>query len=213
MLCHEFKCIFVHVPKTAGQSIEHVFLELTGYNWRTRQHLLLRPNDDPSLGPHRLAHLTATEYVSCGHVAPQQFNEYFKFSFVRNPWARIVSSYKFKGVSAKIDFKTFLFSHMPEPGWTAIYRHFIPQYDYLYDEHGNCLVDFIGKFESLQNNFDQVCRKLGITQRSLPHANKSTENLARTGKHYTDYYDDESRQFVADKYRNDIQSFDYEFGK
>lgn len=213
MLSHEFKCIFVHIPKVAGQSIEHAFLDLTGYTWKTRKHLLLRPNDNPSLGPRRLAHLLASEYLSCKHVTQKQFDEYFKFSFVRNPWSRIISSYKWKGFHDKVDFKTFLFKHMPEPGWTANYRHFLPQHGYLYDENGDCLVDFIGRFENLHKDFEQVCKRLNIKQFNLPHVNKSPENSASKGKSYTDYYDDESKQFVAEMYKNDIQAFKYEFGQ
>jgi hypothetical protein len=77
MLCHHDRCIFVHVPKTAGQSIEHVFLDRVGLTWETRAPLLLRPNDQPRLGPPRLAHLKAREYVACKYVTPEQFAGYF----------------------------------------------------------------------------------------------------------------------------------------
>ena len=176
MLCHEYKCIFVHIPKTAGQSIEHVFLRRLGLTWETRAPLLLRPNNNPKLGPPALAHLTASEYITCGHVTPEQFDSYFKFSFVRNPWARIVSEYKYRGYPKKIDFKTYLFKHLPKPGWSDEYRHIMPQYNFLYDEKGKLLVDFVGKFENLQNDFYKVCKRLGFPPITLPHANKSLKS-------------------------------------
>lgn len=233
MLCHEYKCIFVHVPKTAGQSIELFFLGLLGLSWESRAPLLLRPNDDPKLGPPRLAHLKAAEYVTCGHLKQEQFDTYFKFSFVRNPWDRIVSEYKYRGYARSFDFKTYLFKYLPEPGWTDTYCHFIPQYDFLFDAEGKLLVDFVGKFESLEHDFDNVCCKLGISETALPHMNKSLDrnqqkrgakylrNLrhliplrARTDvfKHYTEYYDDESKNFVMHLYKKDIDTFNYEFG-
>src|SRR5687768_14243923 len=62
VICREYRCLFVHVPKTAGMSIEHVFLRLVGLTWETRAPLLLGGNDDPRLGPPRLEHLKASEY-------------------------------------------------------------------------------------------------------------------------------------------------------
>ena len=81
-------CVFVHVPKCAGQSVEMFFLNRIGLDWERRAPLLLRPNDVPALGPHLLAHLKAHEYVEKKWMTPLEFNEYFKFAFVRNPWGQ-----------------------------------------------------------------------------------------------------------------------------
>ena len=66
MISHRHRCVFVHIPKVAGQSIEHVFLGWNGLNWKGRAPLLLRPNEDPRKGPPRLAHLRAQDYVPDG---------------------------------------------------------------------------------------------------------------------------------------------------
>jgi hypothetical protein len=227
------RCLFVHVPKTAGMSIEHVFLGLLGLTWEGRAPLLLRANHDPRQGPPRLAHLTAAEYVSCGYLSAEQFESYFKFSFVRNPWDRMVSEYKYRGYPVKIDFKTYLFRRLPPPGWTDTYRHIMPQHDFLHDESGRLLVDFVGRYETLQADFDRVCARLDLPPTPLPRVNRSLEDrrpmsfrelrkrLRRaihsrerrhTFPHYTEYYDQESREFVGRMYRRDVESFNYSFG-
>lgn len=232
MLSQKYNCLFVHIPKTAGQSVEHVFLALSGLTWQTRASLLLRPNDDPDLGPPRLAHLKASEYVSYGYITPEEFDTCFKFSFVRNPWDRIVSEYRFRRYPRKFDFKTYVFEHLPKPGGKHHF-HTMPQHEFLFDTKGKCLVDFVGRFESLQEDFDRVCSRLAIPDTPLPHLNnsRSQNRRRRSAKgyirrlieyrrvrahsfdHYTEYYDDESREFVGQMYEKDIALFKYEFGQ
>ena len=231
MLSHEYKCIFVHIPKVAGQSIEHVFLDLHGLTWESRAPLLLLPNDNPMLGPPRLAHLKASEYVSCGHVSREKFDSYFKFSFVRNPYSRIVSIYKYLGYFEIMPFKQFLKTDFSdEDRWEP--KLFVEsQWDYLFDENGKQLVDYIGRFEELQSGFNHVCEEIGLPETMLPFVNKTGSNLSSYGafkkfvKHisplhknysvqgrYTEYYDDESRKLVADLYEKEIEVFKYRFG-
>ncbi len=142
-------------------------------------------------------------------------NNYFKFSFTRNPFDKLVSEYKWfsdqknpwNGIACKKHYlntsfntflKKFISNHIGDP-W-----HTKSQYDMLkpLDQ-----MDFIGRFENIQKDFDKVCKKIGIPQHKLPHKNK------RKHKHYTDYYDDETRQIVADKYAEDIEHFGYKFGE
>lgn len=226
MICKEYKCIFVHIPKVAGQSIERFFLARLGLSWEQRAHLHMMKNRDPARGTEKLSHLAASEYVRCGHISQQEFDEYFKFSFVRNPWARIVSEYRYRNYFKYKSFKDFVMNKMPEPSFKDDYRHVMPQYDMLYDEGGDCLVDFVGRFESLQADFDTVCEKLGFEESTLPFINSSDKLsrklrrkikslLYRNGeenkKHYTEFYDDEVKEVVAKYYQKDIEVFGYSF--
>ena len=147
---------------------------------------------------------------------------YFSFTFVRNPWSRLVSTWKDKCFSDttsvvykemyspyRNSFKDFIFTLSEDPDkfyatWEGIIdRHVRPYIDLcpLND------IDFIGRFENLQHDFNTVCDKIGIPQKKLPHRNKTKH------KHYTEYYDDETREIVAKKYAKDIEYSGYEFGE
>jgi hypothetical protein len=227
LICQSFKCVFVHIPKAAGQSIEQFFMDRLGLDWNTdREALCLQNNDRPDLGTEKLAHLSAAEYVACGHMTQQDFDDYFKFSFVRNPWSRILSEYRYRNYFHHHSFRDFVLNKLPKPGFDDKYRHVMPQYDMLHDQQGNLMVDFVGRFETLQTDFEQVCVRLGIEDAHLPHRNRSdkkSRDLKRRIKNILfmngenrhqelrDYYDDVTREAVADYYRSDIETFGYRF--
>lgn len=234
MICAEFECLFVHVPKTGGLSITRFFLDRLGLTWEERGPLLIRPNDDPAAGPPGLAHLTTEEYLRFGYLDEERFRRWFKFGFVRNPWDRLVSDYLFFH-AGRYGFKRFVMERFPTPAddcyrtHTGRYRHILPQHRYLYDEEGNLLVDFIGRFERLNEDFAKVAARLGIEGAvTLPHMNGADDNfrrrllqkgLARPDQRitpakrpdYRSFYDEETHAFVAEYYAQDIELFGYRF--
>lgn len=245
MICHHYKCIFVHIPKTAGQSIEHIFLELLGLSYKTRAPLLLRKNDSPELGPPMLAHLKIDQYLECKYLTEEQLNSYFKFAFVRNPWSRMISFYKYLGYSRRMSFKAFLMNSFKREVWTQMHWFVSPQSEFICNKDGEVTVDFVGRFENLQDDFNDVCLSLGIPHTVLPRINitgiaqnnkripfslKRIRNAFRKNllhrllelgyrtiaedhakKVYTEFYDQESIEFVSDIYSSDIKLFGYKF--
>jgi len=229
MICKPFNCIFVHIPKAAGRSIEQYFinrLNLDRDNLSHRQQLLLTDNTDPSMGTEKLSHLSAAEYIQCGYVSRQEFDNFYKFSFVRNPWSRLVSEYRYRNFLSHKSFKDFVMNKLPPPGWDDKYRHVMSQTKMLYDDSGHLLVDFVGRFEHLERDFNKVCEHFGFDDSHLPHINssdkKSREFRRKTRnflyrnqesdlRKYVDFYDDETRALVARLYRSDIDNFGYKF--
>ena len=198
MINHKHKCIFIHIPKTGGTSIESAL-------------------GDWGLTPHNECELMGDTYRSQHHtlqsVKKSLRENYFKFAFVRNPWDRAVSSYCYyrDGGNKKSD------SHLQEllpsdfKSFVAHEWNVIPkiarkdQFSYL-EVDGKVELDFIGRFERIEYDYEYVSKKIRLT-RKLPHVRISKH------KHYTDYYDDKTRDIIAERYARDIEYFGYKFGE
>jgi hypothetical protein len=149
-----------------------------------------------------------------------KYSDYLIFVASRNPWDKFVSGWKYlqksfpkvlkrtfiKGLSLK-EAALNLPKYQTGPSGHD-YRHITRnQVDILIDKSGKFIPNVVIRFENLQEDFNVVCDKIGIPRQQLPHHNK-TEH-----KHYTEYYDEETKQIVAEKYAKDIEYFSYKFGE
>jgi hypothetical protein len=191
----QYRCIFVHIPKCAGVSICR---SLFGNN---------------GAGHHSIA--TFQQVFD----APS-FEHYFKFTFVRNPWDRLLSAWRFlraggfndtdrrwarRHLSEFPDFGTFV-RHWLTPENARSWVHFRPQTDFLRLDNGRPGVDFVGRYELIDTDFRQVCDQLGI------NAPLSTLNVAPAPRRdYRTAYGSESRAIVANVYAQDIGELGYDF--
>lgn len=227
MISKKHKTVFVHVPKVAGQSIEHMFLQDLDLDWDRREVLLLRRKQSYEKGPERLAHLLAKDYVRLGYISQAEFNEYFKFSFVRNPYKRVFSFYNFLGYSRIISFRTFVGKVVPDKLEQKDF-FFLSQYDYLYNEEAILMVDFVGRLENINEDIETVKSNCGLKNVALPHANKSKGewkralglllrepklrsniSLGHKGKVYESVMTEEIRNKIYDLYEKDFSAFGY----
>lgn len=179
--------IFIHIPKTGGISVvTHIKKYLGSLNHNHRS-------------------------VNFYNLDLRQRN--FIFTFVRNPYDRIVSAFYYlkQGLAHKAenDFGKTLhdnFSDFVKKDLIKCininYLHFIPMNFWLNDS-----VDFIGRFENIQEDYNYVCDNLSIPHNKLQVFNKSKH------KHYTEYYDNESKQIVENIYQIDIFKFGYSFDR
>ena len=192
--------LFVHVPKTAGNSIQSVLRDCS-----EDELVALRKEQD---GIERFGlrnpkykirkHSTLREYREA--LGDEQFRTLYKFTCVRNPWDRMVSYYftptqtpehwnwkKFRGIISK-----------------AVS---IPDYLRLDEAEADPFanVDYIMRFENLTDDFRTVCKQLHISMPMLPQYNRSCR------EHYSKYYDDELRELVRTRFAREIERFRYTF--
>ena len=205
MISDKFKCIFVEVPKTGSTSIKSILHQPSKLRLKISQIADART----MLGYPPSLHLNIWQIASM--VKIDKFNSYFKFGFVRNPWDRAVSLYERKeGLQMKpnMSFERFI-EWMRYASCTCIYP--VPhryQLDWFVNPHGDVIVDFIGKYENLENDWAKVARKLGI-HGELPALNV---NAGRT-RDYTKYYSDRTKRIVSERFAVDIEYFGYKFGE
>lgn len=137
------------------------------------------------------------------------WSDYFTFSFVRNPWDRMVSWYSM--AMQNVSLHTPSLERIRQAGGfdkflklDGLAHSSNNQLDYLTDEDGNIIVDFIGRYEQLRMDFNTICERLDM-QAILRHL-----NFSRHGD-YQDYYNDETRELVAKRFAKDIEVFGYTF--
>lgn len=184
-------------------------LDLT---WDTRQDLFLKKNYNIFLGPSRLAHLFAKEYVGLEYITKEKFDEYYKFAVVRDPYTRIISELNYQGIKRKKSFFSRGFESIeqyingvPKSGRSDAYRHICPQADYLLNaSRQEILVDEILKFENLADDFLRISEKVFGEKLPLPRRNSTTAKNWRV-----EDISETDRQFIAEFYKIDFTMFEY----
>lgn len=141
------------------------------------------------------------------------YRGYFKFSFVRNPWDRLVSCYTEKVLDqgrwadifgAEPSFQHFVRTVASIPDEDADI-HWRSQHVNLVDRDNKVVVDFLGRVEEIEDGVHYIAARTGLKCK-LGHYRKSNH------RPYTSYYDDETRQLVAQRFAVDIAMFGYQFG-
>ena len=191
----------MHIQKTGGSSVS--------------KHLLgANINAYWFLAKHATA-LDAKERLA------NDYQEYFTFAFVRNPWDRLVSWYNMIRIQGPKDPTNRFWSYILSN--SSCFEEFIKnctetvfqhdsgksimrnQIDYMSDSKSNIIVDEIGRFETLTEDLHRILNRLLIPFDSLPVEN------ALPHAHYSTYYTDETREIVATRFKRDIEYFGYRY--
>ena len=212
------KCIFIHIPKTGGSSVHNTLIE------KIKPEIGVTHAEE---GHYKL--ITARKRLK-SHMLVPYVDDYFTFCFVRNPWDRFVSAYNYLLTGGSINedpvtgmdkkdrdnfispYKTFNDFVLMNSAGNKIYtkllwqQHFVPQYKFILNAENNLeSVDYIGRFENLHEDFDFICKKIGIEPLDLKHLNN------RPHESYQLYYTDKTAEIIYNTYKQDIDYFNYSF--
>jgi hypothetical protein len=219
MIFHEYNTIFFHIGKTGGSSVEnalgykrykddsHIEKYLTG--WSKEHKLYLQ----------HMSHRSMKKLVPCW-----QYNNYSKFTIIRNPWDRMVSAYYYLHTGHEKTFGCFenFVKHRYERWkllvsknrWMVKDRgsfgegsHFQPQIEYTHNYNKQLEVDYILRFETLNSDWKKLCKILKFGDIELPHKNVSKKRKLP----YQEEFSHDTRDMVNEIYQPDIDFFKYEF--
>lgn len=230
----KYNCIFIHIPKNAGRSIEELLLDESGSansGRRSRANRLatyfLRKTSSPIPKKHLIGtldytisaqHLTLAEIELLNLVSVDRIANCLKFCVVRNPYDRMISlirHYRKHPLSPKG------FVSPPDPAeferaidkWfdLDIYdhnrlAHSRTQYSYTINSRGTANIDVVLRYESLSQDFEKLAAQLGINASALPHVGQVKQRVD-----YRDLYTAASRQKVEHKFAEDLDYFEYVF--
>lgn len=178
--------MFIHINKTGGTSIVKA-LDLPG------------------------EHRTALEKIQ--ELGRKRWDNCFSFAVIRNPWDKVVSHYAYRvqtnqtGLGAKdLEFKDWVRAAYRDrdPAYYDRPKMFQSQTDWCVDETGAIVVNHFCRFENLNADFAEVCQKIGKNV-ELPHLKSSKRG------NYREYYDDQTRDIIAERFAKDLENFKYEF--
>lgn len=204
MISHEHKCILIHMPRTGGSSFEKL---LYGDDWWSYQP--------------KTKHILASQ---AKEIYKEYWDEYFKFSIIRNPYDRCVSllnfsetyyGYKYRDLTKK---KFEWYKRKFNYPFTVEYDYrFYSLPEVITEKHSNNQIygnfldeelDYIGRLETLNDDFKEISKVLGLKKDLvLPTVAKSIKKR----NNYREYYTDELREIVERLYAKDLKAYDYSF--
>ena len=138
-------------------------------------------------------------------------SDYFTFTFVRNPFERLISAWNSFVVNGKVDnnFEKFIknrgVGYLLYEDSSVANDHWFPQNYYVEFSDGEKFINFVGKFENLEEDWRMVGDKIGIKSKITKRQYQTTK------EYYRSFYTDELIEIVSDFYKRDLELFNYEF--
>lgn len=200
---HRF--IFIHVNKAAGSSMKRA-LEQFGH------HPSQKPLNKLMSKLHLARDYRKRFYPVHTYASQLQrelpadiYNDFFKFAFVRNPWDWLVSTYIYlrHTPTHRHHRRVLAMKSFAEYAQYEIAHGDRSQAAFIC-ENKDVIVDFVGRFETLDDDFETVCQQMGIDV-ALPHTNQTRH------RDYREHYDDKLAEIVGEHWRQDVSLFGYEF--
>jgi chondroitin 4-sulfotransferase 11 len=204
MISHQHKFIFIHIPKTGGTSIENFFGK----------------NMDHEIDKH----YNLNKYYSSPDYNKNIISNYYKFTFVRNPWSFMLSCYNYcvKFDLINYSFEDFCFRKYDEQlkkdinkrGWDNGIPNLLEFGQLFWLVNGGDF-DFVGKFETLQTSFDFIYDSLKSKGAELPNSKKLPHNnfTQKEGDlyYYRKFYTKQTKDVIFQRFEYEIDAFNYDF--
>ncbi len=233
-----FKGLYTHIPKTGGTSIKDALEPIKDSVIITENSEIIKQH--PHM-PHE--HLQVLNFRKSNSMRKKEvigdeiWNNLYKFAFVRNPWDRYVSNWQWlalrlgqrnswvmrgwRGIDGHVSFKSFVKQmgacYLDSPQLHPYQHdkwHIRNQIHHLVDYEGNIILDHVGRFENLTEEFETICKELELDI-ALPHLNYFGHQeglpMRKEKPHYSTYYTDELVEIVKKRSQADIEAFGYEF--
>ncbi|HUZ50394.1 MAG TPA: sulfotransferase family 2 domain-containing protein [Candidatus Dormibacteraeota bacterium] len=223
----EHACAFVHIPKTAGTSILQALdatkdtIEFGAFGlWDA---LMLHPEREAIVVDIRRSFRIATlrefpqQHLPAAalrrFLGEERWEKLFSFTFVRNPWDVVVSTYFFQqqyqreGIHREMDPDLAEIVARSQRFSDFVELYVVARADMtamIVDERDRDIMSYVGRYESIDSDFTEICRRIGVTAQ-LPHDNASLH------AGYRHYYNKRTRAIVARHFARDIDRFGYQF--
>ena len=204
IVSHRHRFVFIAVPRVATRALRQALtMQLDAMDWQQQNLFAPRRLPVAELAAEEHGHLTLRDIRP--RLPDELWQDYLKFAFVRDPFERFVDTFLSMedAGGAGPDEVT---ARMKGALGTERFRRrtlTLPQSRFLTDERDRVAVDFVGRFETLEASWHELCTRLGLEPVPLERRRVPER------REWTRYYDVELTERVADYYREDLENFDY----
>ncbi|MDT0686864.1 sulfotransferase family 2 domain-containing protein [Autumnicola psychrophila] len=214
MISHKHKCIFIHISKCAGSSVETAFGIDIMDNTEKNNVNLFGWNQEHKLF---LQHATPQQLLNYNFIDRNTWDSYYKFIIVRNPWDRAFSDYTWLCREQKIQDSFFNFLHKQEKFKKVLNEknksffrgdHLNSQISYFFLNGEEIKFDKVIRFENLENELPVLAKRMGLNPSVF---NRKVNALKRKINHYSRFYSEKRKKLIEKKYPLDIEFLDYYF--